>query len=790
MQVNPHVATLLTAHAANSQLPRHLPRQAGPAADLVIHGHKPYGNPAQALAVPAGVSAFAFQGTNAHAVLSAPTGSAPGLGQGSTYAQPPQQWQQQRHWFMPVELHVFMSHACAVARASSTGTQIWLEARLSKAALAYLWDHRVAGRALLPAAAMLEMAAAAAAALAQAAGLPDAPTLLAAAIPAPLALGMAATAGAQALCTALNVAQGRVTISSEAEPLGSRGATLFTAGLGSVREGAQHAGSGLKPSRAPDPPPGALLNQHVLRLHPLGAAVHPLNLVGADRLAASAVARVDAVGTALGRQPAEQYRAHPAMLDSATQAGAAFLQSAHSADAGKAAGGQGRTRVPVGIAAYTAGGRVGPDQAAYTTAAPPRALADGSALGAYRLAAASEPHGTGVRGGRQSGVHPGACLDLAGMLFKPMQQHMRPAAGPAAALVRHAALQAPTCEYVLQWRTAQPVAQRLSAVRASAAAARIAWRAVPEATPAKHVAHMRCHATRTALAASLGFVQRQPHAAVLELRTRGALAASPSCARAAGAIVAASAGALLRVAAQERMAGMCRHTDQDPLAEPRAAAAKDADAFGIAARGGTWLVPELAAAGAVTVQAPAAHPWTSTGASGGVLVTGGLGDIGALVGAWLAGTHVPHMWLVGRSGRFPAAKAAAPTALAACTEAVVHGVRCDAGTVAGAGALARALRAAAAPLAGVCHAAGVLADAALPKQAPALLLAAVAPKISAMVRLAGALAGAPVARWALFSSLSALLGTAGQGAYAAANMALGAAAEQQQAAGMGFDMGD
>lgn len=89
----------------------------------------------------------------------------------------------------------------------------------------------------------------------------------------------------------------------------------------------------------------------------------------------------------------------------------------------------------------------------------------------------------------------------------------------------------------------------------------------------------------------------------------------------------------------------------------------------------------------------------------------------------------------------------------------------------------------AAPLTGVCHAAGALADAALPNQAPALLRTAGAPKAAAATRLRCALAGDPVARWALFSSLSALLGTAGQGAYAAANAALGTIAEQQQTAG-------
>ena len=773
VQVNPHVATLLQAHAATGQPPRHLPRQAGPAADPVSHARN---NPDQGLETPAGVSAFAFQGTNAHAVVSAPTGSGPGLGQGPTCEQPPQQWRQRRHWFTPVELHVLLSHARAVASARSSGAQIRLETRLSRPSLAYLWDHQVAGRALLPAAAMLEMAAAAAATLAQAAGLPEAPALLAAAIPAPLALDINASTGALALCAALSMAQGRVAIGSEAGTLGSHGAAHFTSGLGSVLKGAPGTGSRLETLRALAP--GNLPEQHLLGQMLLGTAVQSRTLVEAGHLAASAVARVDPVDTPLGRQPGEQYRAHPAMLDCATQAGAAFLRSPDSADPSQAAGGQARTRVPVGIAAYTAGGRMGLDQAAYTTAAPPRALADGSALGAYRLAAGKMSDGTGARGGT-----PYACLDLAGMLFRPVQQRMRDAAGPAAAAARHAAPQAPPCEYVLRWRAAQPVAQRLSAAHASIAAARIAWRAWPEAVQARRAARMRCCAPRVALMASLAFVQRQAFAAVLELRTRGAFAASPSCARAAGGAAAAGAGALLRVAAQERVAGMCRHMDQDTLAGPWAAAALDADAFGTAARAGAWLMPELAAAAAAAPRALVVHPWARAGASGGVLVTGGMGVIGALVGAWLAVAHVPHVWLTGRSGRFAAANATAPAAFASTSESVVQGVRCDAGTGAGASALSQALRAAAAPLAGVCHAAGVLADAVLPEQAPALLRAAAAPKAGAMDRLARALAGAPVGGWALFSSLSALLGTAGQGAYAAANAALGAAAERQQAAG-------
>ena len=68
-------------------------------------------------------------------------------------------------------------------------------------------------------------------------------------------------------------------------------------------------------------------------------------------------------------------------------------------------------------------------------------------------------------------------------------------------------------------------------------------------------------------------------------------------------------------------------------------------------------------------------------------------------------------------------------------------------------------------------------------QTAASLRAAIAPKLVAAQTLRAACAGDPVHRWALFSSLTALLGTAGQANYAAANAQLDAWAAAQQHAG-------
>ena len=74
-------------------------------------------------------------------------------------------------------------------------------------------------------------------------------------------------------------------------------------------------------------------------------------------------------------------------------------------------------------------------------------------------------------------------------------------------------------------------------------------------------------------------------------------------------------------------------------------------------------------------------------------------------------------------------------------------------------------------------------DAPLAKQSSALLRATLAAKVSGSVNLASATCATPLASLVHFSSLSALLGTAGQANYAAANEVLNSRAAAQRAAG-------
>ena len=86
----------------------------------------------------------------------------------------------------------------------------------------------------------------------------------------------------------------------------------------------------------------------------------------------------------------------------------------------------------------------------------------------------------------------------------------------------------------------------------------------------------------------------------------------------------------------------------------------------------------------------------------------------------------------------------------------------------------------------IMHAGGVIRDAPLAKQTAAALREVMAPKQHASARLASTAWALPLSADVGFSSLSALLGTAGQANYAAANLMLNAHAEERQSQGSAF----
>ncbi len=198
----------------------------------------------------------------------------------------------------------------------------------------------------------------------------------------------------------------------------------------------------------------------------------------------------------------------------------------------------------------------------------------------------------------------------------------------------------------------------------------------------------------------------------------------------------------------------------------------------VAVRGSGLLARRLVRAGL-----PDAVPggWAP---SGTVLVTGGIGGVGAQVARRLAHARggAVHLLLVGRRG------AEAPGADALEAELTGLGARvtvaaCD---VADRDELAALLAAVPEdmPLTAVVHAAAVLDDGVLDALTPERAETVLRPKVAAALLLHELTRDLDLSAFVLFSSLAGTLGGPGQGSYAAANTFLDALARQRHADGL------
>ncbi|MDU0288176.1 type I polyketide synthase, partial [Saccharothrix longispora] len=161
--------------------------------------------------------------------------------------------------------------------------------------------------------------------------------------------------------------------------------------------------------------------------------------------------------------------------------------------------------------------------------------------------------------------------------------------------------------------------------------------------------------------------------------------------------------------------------------------------------------------------------------AGTVLITGASGTLGGLVARHLVAEHgIRHLVLASRSGD-------CGTLAADLTEAGarVDVVACD---VSDRDSVARLL--AEHPPTAVVHAAGVVDDGVLPALTPDRVDAVFRPKVDAAALLDELSRDLPLTAFVLFSSAAGVLGSAGQGNYAAANAALDAIARTRQAAGL------
>ncbi len=163
------------------------------------------------------------------------------------------------------------------------------------------------------------------------------------------------------------------------------------------------------------------------------------------------------------------------------------------------------------------------------------------------------------------------------------------------------------------------------------------------------------------------------------------------------------------------------------------------------------------------------------------VVTGGLGALGLQVARALVDAGARHLVLTGRS----APTVAATAVVAALVE---RGVTVDVvrGDISHRDDVSRVIRTAegAAPIGGIVHAAGIVRDASFLQQDTDRLVEVVRPKVDGARWLHELTIDQPLDFFVLFSSAAALMGSAGQANYAAANAALDAFATWRQGQGL------
>ena len=195
---------------------------------------------------------------------------------------------------------------------------------------------------------------------------------------------------------------------------------------------------------------------------------------------------------------------------------------------------------------------------------------------------------------------------------------------------------------------------------------------------------------------------------------------------------------------------------------------KATDAFALMASGRHTgkIVVSIPRSGSIeAVTSPPPQPLVSR--DGGYLVVGGMGGLGFVVARWLAQQGAGLIVLNGRSAPSDDVRAAIAEMNAAGSRVeVVTGDIAAPGT---ADRLVAAVENAGFRLAGVLHSAMVLADEIVLNMSGSAATRVFTPKVTGSWRLHQATAHADLDWWLTFSSAASLLGTPGQGAYAAAN---------------------
>ncbi|MEB3358629.1 MAG: hybrid fatty acyl-AMP ligase/type I polyketide synthase [Synechococcales bacterium] len=164
------------------------------------------------------------------------------------------------------------------------------------------------------------------------------------------------------------------------------------------------------------------------------------------------------------------------------------------------------------------------------------------------------------------------------------------------------------------------------------------------------------------------------------------------------------------------------------------------------------------------------------------LITGGLGALGLTVAQALVDQGAAHVTLIGR--RKPSAQAQAKLRQLEQAGGAFLVLQADVAQQDELAQVLATLRASGLRLRGVVHAAGVLEDGVLAHQTAAQFERVFIPKVRGALHLHRLTQDQPLDFFMLFSSAAALLGSPGQGNYAAANAVLDAIAHHRRAQGL------
>jgi acyl transferase domain-containing protein/acyl carrier protein len=203
----------------------------------------------------------------------------------------------------------------------------------------------------------------------------------------------------------------------------------------------------------------------------------------------------------------------------------------------------------------------------------------------------------------------------------------------------------------------------------------------------------------------------------------------------------------------------------------------------LALRDGKAFVPRLTRTARSAVLGPVARSSASFDSHRTVLITGGTGALGALLARHLISVHgVRSLVLASRQGR-AAQGAAQIEAELSELGASVNIEACDVSDRDQVVLLLEAIPPAA-PLGAVIHLAGLLDDGVLHALTPERLDRVLAPKLDGALRLHELTEGMDLSAFVMFSSVAGTLGASGQGNYAAANAFLDALAQHRRARGL------